>query len=687
MNTKKTISQKIVNIILDIVIFIFSLVLLVSLYTGIQTKILKKDYADFFGYSIFEVQTGSMAKTINVGDWILVQITNDVKLNDIITYKLDGNFITHRVKAITDRNTYITKGDANRSEDDPVRRDQIVGKVTKIFAKFGILRKTIFNPLVLLALIITLFTCSILFNSNSKIKKKIAQFIKNTFAKNVEKNHIVTKNKDMITNVDYNIDNLNNDHSDDKNKTIHVVNVNSEDLDNGRYNSNTDTNSDIELLKQNSNILDNDMEKTSLYRVIPVDLDEIDETYMEIAENELKNKENIVKKDIKIVKDIEITNKDIVNIDLDLLDSNKSRKSKNIIDKAINIKIEEIEELTNILNSKDKNINNISTIKSTLINTYVSVKYYNYYEDIIFKYSSNDMNNRVIKILKVVGKKMKNSYKGSDIAYNDKIDKYVNLFTLICTLDEGRETIDDIKIKKDYFENEILESLDYINNNQISKIVDKVIKTQNDYDGALEYFMKKLETSTFKLEFDKIIYGKDIYTTRLEHSINFSKVYSDYIIDKTYNEGVVAEDKILVLLTMLLSSVINDMLVHNFNKNYLVYLPNSIYNKEKKLVSLLKMIDNEYAKNNIVFLIEYKDAIKNIELIKKYSKLGYSFSILFSSVIDMDDNHINYLHLFKYILVEKNIESKKILSQLPKELKNKAIIDDIINKFDDIRSE
>jgi signal peptidase I len=98
MNLKNmNLIEKIINFLLNILIFIFGVILIISIYTGVQTKLLGNDYTDFFGYSIFEVQTGSMEETINAGDWIIVKLTQKVKLDDIVTYRLDKEYITHRI--------------------------------------------------------------------------------------------------------------------------------------------------------------------------------------------------------------------------------------------------------------------------------------------------------------------------------------------------------------------------------------------------------------------------------------------------------------------------------------------------------------------------------------------------------------------------------------------------------------
>ena len=66
----------------------------------------------------------------------------NVKLGDIVTYKEGENYITHRVVSAYG-DVYTTRGDANSSKDDPIVKEQIVGKVTKILPAFGIFKKTI----------------------------------------------------------------------------------------------------------------------------------------------------------------------------------------------------------------------------------------------------------------------------------------------------------------------------------------------------------------------------------------------------------------------------------------------------------------------------------------------------------------------------------------------------------------
>ena len=101
-----------------------------------QVKIQKKEYANLFGYSLFEVATGSMSPTIEIGDVVIVKITKEVNVNDIIVY-IDGeNIITHRLIEKQQENM-ITRGDANNSEDKPIENNMVIGQVIKIIPQLG----------------------------------------------------------------------------------------------------------------------------------------------------------------------------------------------------------------------------------------------------------------------------------------------------------------------------------------------------------------------------------------------------------------------------------------------------------------------------------------------------------------------------------------------------------------------
>lgn len=139
----------------DIVTIILIILLIIVSYCYAQLKIFHKEYINFCGFSIFQVVTGSMSETIEIKDIVILKITKNVDINDIVTYKNGNDFITHRIIK-KEGNQIITKGDANDSEDKTITTDDIVGKVVFIISNVAVWENVLKTPQVIIALIITI---------------------------------------------------------------------------------------------------------------------------------------------------------------------------------------------------------------------------------------------------------------------------------------------------------------------------------------------------------------------------------------------------------------------------------------------------------------------------------------------------------------------------------------------------
>lgn len=155
---------------IDIVAVILIVILTILIVCYSQIKLFGKKYINFCGYTIFQVITGSMADTIEIKDIVIVKLTKDVNVNDIITYKSGEDFVTHRVIK-KENNQIITKGDANNSEDAPITQDDIVGKVVFIISNVAIWINVLKTPEVILAIIFTLIIIKLLFFNKKENKK------------------------------------------------------------------------------------------------------------------------------------------------------------------------------------------------------------------------------------------------------------------------------------------------------------------------------------------------------------------------------------------------------------------------------------------------------------------------------------------------------------------------------------
>lgn len=781
--------EKTLNFLLNILIFIFSIILLISIYTWVQTKILRNKYADFFGYSFFEIKSASMAETIDIGDCIIVKLTKRVKLKDIITYELDGEYVTHRITEVRN-GSYITRGDANNTEDDkPVSRDQVVGKVVKIIPKFGIIRKTIFNKVVLIALIITLYISNLVIKKNKEegeynlykrensplfieviIKQiylflvKVKDFImdkivnplidklieKRLQAREIQKNNlsyyekkedlsqyknIETENKELEKTTLYRAVAVDNNEVKENNRPVfenvlsnkpateeelektalyRVISVNlsennekekeiikeeekepvkEEIVPNKQENEEfkityTETEEEEEVPETINS--EDDLEKTMLFRVISVDVSDKDETILEIAKNQMNKPEHVepVKEKVKEIEEEpkeEEKEESLTDINLEFL---KGKKSKNIIDAAINIIKEEVNELLNLLIEEESIYVNVPTIKKTFMDAYINARYYNNYGNDDSEGNRRVSIGKIEKVIKDVATRLVSDYRGNNNKYEYTVTTYGNAFALIARLRQAGEAISELKVRKEYFKKELIKFAKDWNNKKIEKTADAVNKTQKHYSNMLTAFLNSLETNMFNLNINKISSKKDMYGLELAHNISFSKVYSEYIIDKTYSEGIIAEDKVSVLLTLLSLQLVKDMANFDFNNKYLLYIPNTLYKKERKLDKALKMIDDEYARNNVIILVSYEELINNIGVIKGIRKLGYKFAVVFDKQYTFRKKDHGNVYVADYIFINKKaVNAAEVMSFIPSDIADKVIYDDVTNKVGDFGGE
>ena len=158
-------STKIKKLAKQIGYLFLGILVALCIYTFIMTDVLKKDYANIFGYTYFVVATGSMSGTIEVNDVVIVKLGEDVDVNDIITYQgSQGEFITHRViKKVG--NQIITQGDVNNTEDEPITTDDVVGEVKMVISPSFVLK--------LIAVLLIVFILLAFLNFDKIFKKYI----------------------------------------------------------------------------------------------------------------------------------------------------------------------------------------------------------------------------------------------------------------------------------------------------------------------------------------------------------------------------------------------------------------------------------------------------------------------------------------------------------------------------------
>ena len=147
--------MKLSKIIVNLIIFVLSIIAINTIFEVVQINLQDKDYVNIFGYSVLSTETGSMAPTIEKGDIVIIKIGDEIRENDIITYKKNNVLITHRIMNI-DGDTIIAKGDYNNTEDDPITKSQVIGKTVFIVHNVEIWKKVFTDMHVIIPVVITI---------------------------------------------------------------------------------------------------------------------------------------------------------------------------------------------------------------------------------------------------------------------------------------------------------------------------------------------------------------------------------------------------------------------------------------------------------------------------------------------------------------------------------------------------
>lgn len=159
----KRIFAAVLKILKIAVCVIIALLLVLQLYMLVMQKAFKKADADVFGFRAAVVLTGSMESAISPGDLIVTEKRNGYAVGDIVTYMTDGGAsITHRIVRTTAEG-YITKGDANDSEDaDVVKSEAVSGKVVLTVPYIGHAVLFLKTPAGMLSLLAAAVLCAVM---------------------------------------------------------------------------------------------------------------------------------------------------------------------------------------------------------------------------------------------------------------------------------------------------------------------------------------------------------------------------------------------------------------------------------------------------------------------------------------------------------------------------------------------
>lgn len=320
------------------------------------------------------------------------------------------------------------------------------------------------------------------------------------------------------------------------------------------------------------------------------------------------------------------------------------------------------------------------------------------------------MNNLIDKHIKNTQKKLK---KYNSIILKSKNDKeitdelvqtYIDARYYNCDTDETIKTFykriydalkrkSDALIKKEPRKKELIDStlaifqyyfyFDFVRNtNDLDKIVDSIAEKRifklniraavddKEFNKELLNLVKldikevkemlvSYNSKDFSLNQKKFQGENNYINISLNYSFEVPELFSEEIIEETYNNGLIAEDKLFVEYTLLALETLKDILNGNFEKIYVCDFAATLFSKKTKLNQVLDIINNQAAQDKIYLKINYIDFLDNKEQVFEMIRNGFKFAVVTDNDMPrFSSDELKIFEIFPCVIVNKDDMNK-----------------------------
>lgn len=353
---------------------------------------------------------------------------------------------------------------------------------------------------------------------------------------------------------------------------------------------------------------------------------------------------------------------------------------KNVVEKAIELRKKQITDYAICLNENIYGSENYKTVINTFVDGYIDFKYkrQNEHQYKNLKTYKKLVNNELERIRVSLIKEVNRSYT------DEYVNSVFNMFLLINSID----TIENVNVEK------VLSDFDGLNFINKEVFIKKIMKIYKLYYNIYFDYYNKLTVDKFELIYNNKVNTENLFepgeltVTNISSSIQFSKIFSDYIINKTYNSDVILEDIREVQLKLISFNILNDLMRFNNKKKYVISLPSSLFSKERKVRTILGAVNDNFSQSKLFILIDIEALKFNFNELVKLRREGYKFIVQVSAEnIKLYDKLKDNLSIADYLVyvgprISKSIMKDYIPSYLLKKIMyvDKSLIEGVVVK-------
>ena len=315
----------------------------------------------------------------------------------------------------------------------------------------------------------------------------------------------------------------------------------------------------------------------------------------------------------------------------------------NIMEQYIEITKKQIEDYMKLVLEEKFN----KTYCDLFIERYINIRYYNYYENEM----AETIRRKILSHLKQVSEDMIiNNINDRELIENMRVLFYYVLY------------FDNVVYYKD-LENKIMQ-IAKIRMRIYGKITENfeknLFQTMQKYINDKRKLVEKFLSNEFYLKITNYPDKLKIYRVNLKFkNIKFPLEYSEFAINKAFQTGLMAEDKLVIEYYLVVLQILKDVLKLNFKRKYILEFADTLLKKPKKIKGILNIISSSAVQDKVSLKIKYEQFIQNKEIIYD---LDNSFDVTFKN--------IETLQMFEFVIISRDLKKYNEIKQEVKELHN-----------------
>ncbi len=289
---------------------------------------------------------------------------------------------------------------------------------------------------------------------------------------------------------------------------------------------------------------------------------------------------------------------------------------------------------------------------------YINIRYYNYYDNEVI----DTMRRKILEHLKKVCEDIIiNNINDRELIENMKVFfYYVLYFDNVVYYKDLRNKIEQIaKIKKRIY-GDVQE-----------EFIEILYQKMQQYIEQKKELVERFSTENFYIRITNYPDRSNVYRINLKYkNIKFPLEYSEFAINKAFQVGLMAEDKLVVEYYLIVIQILKDILKLNFKRKYILEFADTLLKKPKKIKGFLNIINSSAVQEKVSLKIRYEQFVQNKETIYELMRNGYKITIVLDNSFDVTFKNIETLEMFEFVIVNRDLKKYNEIKQNIQELNN-----------------